>query len=283
MRRNLRAVLKDKLEQKELNFLYKSYDVIGDIAVIRVPETLERKCSVIAKAIMQIHKHVKTVLRQRGPVSGDLRLRSLKWVAGERQTETIHKEHDCIFEVDLEKCYFSPRLSHERIRIAQQVQPGEVIVNMFAGVGCFSIIIAKHSSAGKVYSIDINPVAIHYMQENVLANKVKDKVIAIQEDARKVIEERLRKVADRVLMPLPEKAYEYFDCAISALRPTGGWIYYYDFEHAKKDEDPIKKTEAKVIKRLREMDISFEVSFGRIVRATGPRWYQTVIDIKILS
>lgn len=283
MRRNLRTDLTDKLKPKELNFLYKSYDVIGDIGVIRVPEILERKSSVIAQAIMQIHKHVKTVLRQCGSVSGDLRLRNLKWVAGERKTETVHKEHGCVFEVDLEKCYFSPRLSHERIRIAQQVQPKEVIVNMFAGVGCFSIIIAKHSTAEKVYSIDINPAAIHYMKENILLNKVEDKVVAVQEDARKAIEGKLQKVAARVLMPLPEKAYEYFDCAVLALKSTGGWIHYYDFEHAKKDEDPIEKTEAKVTKRLQEMNVGSEVSFGRIVRTTGPRWYQTAIDIKILS
>lgn len=282
MRRNLKASLEDKLEPEELSILYKSYDIIGDIAVIRVPELLKRKSNIIAEALMQTHKHVKTVLRQTSPVSGDLRLRSLEWVAGERKTETIHREYGCAFKVDLEKCYFSPRLLHERMRVAKQVQPGEVVVNMFAGVGCFSIIIAKHSKAEKIYSIDINPVAVHYMQENIELNKVKTKVIAVQEDARKVIERKLRKVADRVLMPLPERAYEYLDCAVLALKPTGGRIHYYDFEHAEKNEAPISKTEAKVTKRLLDMGIRSEVLFGRIVRTIGPGWYQTVIDVKIL-
>ena len=120
------------------------------------------------------------------------------------------------------------------------------------------------------------------MQENISLNRVEDKVIAVQEDARKAIEGKLRKVADRVLMPLPERAYGYLDCAVLALKPTGEWIHYYDFEHAKKDEDPVNKTEAKVTKRLQNMGVSFEVSFSRTVRTTGPRWYQTVVDVKIL-
>ncbi len=153
---------------------------------------------------------------------------------------------------------------------------------MFAGVGCFSIIMATHSEAEKIYSIDINPVAVRYMQENILLNRVESKVGVIQGDARKIIAGKLRKVADRVLMPLPEKAYECLDSAVLVLKPTGGWIHYYDFEHAKKHEDPVKKTKAKVAKRLQDMDVNFRISFGRIVRTTGPRWFQTVIDVEIL-
>ena len=159
MRGDLRAVLADRLKPRELMFLYKSYDVVGDIAIIRIPDALKHRSKTIAEAIMQTQKRVKTVLCQASPVSGDLRLRKLEWVAGEKKTETLHKEHGCLFKVDLERCYFSPRLSHERMRISQQVQPSEVIVNMFSGVGCYSITIAKHSAAEKIYSIDINPAA----------------------------------------------------------------------------------------------------------------------------
>jgi len=120
------------------------------------------------------------------------------------------------------------------------------------------------------------------MRENILLNRVEGTVVAVHGDARKAIEKNLREIADRVLIPLPEKAYEYLDCALLALKPTGGWIHYYSFEHAKKDEGPVGTTKDKVTKRLRDMEIRFEVPFGRIVRATGPRWYQTVLDIRIL-
>ncbi len=281
MRGSLKNVLVDKLEPEELSLLYKSYDVIGDIAVIRVLEPLNPRSGIIAEAIMQTHKRVKTVLRQASPILGDLRLRKLEWVRGERKTETFHKEFGCVFKVDLEKCYFSPRLSHERMRIAKLVKPNEVIVNMFAGVGCYSIIIAKHSEASKIFSIDINPVAVQYMQENIEINKVRERVFPVEGDAKRIVEERLRNVANRVLMPLPEKAYEYLDFAMLALKPTGGWINYYEFEHARKDENPVEKTKRKVFEKLQNFNVNFEIPFGRVVRTTGPNWYQVVIDIEI--
>ena len=105
----------------------------------------------MAHAIMQTHRNVKTVLRQVGAVSGTFRLRQLEWVAGERKTETLYKEFGCFFKVDLQQCYFSPRLSFERMRVANTVRPNESIVNMFAGVGTFSILIAKYGRAETVY------------------------------------------------------------------------------------------------------------------------------------
>jgi len=281
MKENLKFLLADKLEPWKLKLVYKSYDIVGDIAVIRVPEPLKQRSKIIAEAVMQTNKRLKAVWRQTSSVSGNFRLRGLEFVLGERKTETLHKEHGCIFKVDLEKCYFSPRLSYERMRIAEQVQPGEVILNMFAGVGCYSIVIAKHSKPEKVFSIDINPVAIQYMQENIELNKVEEKVIPVQEDAKKVIEEKLQNVADRVLMPLPEKAYEYLDYVLLALKPTGGWIHYYDFEHTKKGENPIEKIELKVSKELQMLGVDFQVVFRRIVRTTGPNWYQVVLDIQV--
>ncbi|MGD8543592.1 MAG: class I SAM-dependent methyltransferase family protein [Candidatus Bathyarchaeota archaeon] len=281
MRGSLKKVLTNKLKPEELSLLYKSYDVVGDIAVIRVLEPLEPRSRIIAETIMQTHKRVKTVLRQVSPILGDLRLRKLEWVRGERKTETFHKEFGCVFKVDLEKCYFSPRLSHERMRIAKLVKPNEVIVNMFAGVGCYSIIIAKHSKAKEIFSIDINPVAVQRMQENIEINKVRERVFPVEGDAKRIVEEKLRNIANRVLMPLPEKAYEYLDSAVLALKPTGGWISYYEFEHARKDENPVEKTKRKVFEKLQNFNVNFEIPFGRVVRTTGPNWYQVVIDIEI--
>jgi tRNA (guanine37-N1)-methyltransferase len=166
------------------------------------------------------------------------------------------------------------------MRIAKQVKNKEVIVNMFAGVGCFSIIIAKHSDADKVYSIDINPVAIQNLQENVRVNRLYEKVVPILGDAKDIIAERLCHVADRVLMPLPEKALEYLSYASLSLKESGGWIHYYDFEHAKKNENPILKIKMKVAEKLESLGADFQIPFGRVVRATGPNWYQIVLDIK---
>ena len=225
---SLNIFLAGVLSKGEIATAYKSYDIIGDIAIIRIPESLQEHSQAIAEAVMRTHRHVKAVWRQTSPISGNLRLRTLEWVAGERRTETVHKEYGCIFKVDLAHCYFSPRLLYERMRIAKQVRTGEVIVNMFAGVGCYSIIIAKHSEADRIYSIDVNPKAIEYTQENIRLNKVDGKVIPVLGDSKQIIQEKLQNIAERVLMPLPELAYEYLDSAIIALKPKGGSIHYYD-------------------------------------------------------
>lgn len=280
-KRDLQSLLEDKLKPKELKLVYKSYDVVGDIAIIRVQEKIKHHSIVIAEAVMQLHKNVKTVFRQSSAVGGEFRLRTLVYVAGEKRTVTKYMEHGCLFKVDLKKCYFSPRLSRERIRIARLIEPREVVVNMFAGIGSFSIIIAKHSDAKRIYSIDVNPTAVRFMQENVLLNRVFNRVVPLEGDAKTIITEKLQKSADRVLMPLPEKAYEYLDSAIMTLKPKGGWVHYYGFEHARKDENPIDRAKAKVAQKLELMNVNFTVPFSRMVRDTGPRWQQVVLDIQI--
>ena len=281
LRKRLKIALSEVLSLNELTCLYSSYDIVGDIAIIRLTDQLRKHSGVIAKTVMEVHKNVRTVLAQTGPVAGDFRLRKLEHIAGENKTVTFHKESSCIFHVDVKDCYFSPRLLFERMRIANQVKRGEVVVNMFAGVGCFSINIAKHSGAAKVYSIDINPIAFNYMRENVRLNKLYGKVVPLLGNAKEILERNLQRVADRVLMPLPEKALEYLPYALSALKKSGGWLHYYDFEHANKNENAIEKVKVKVAKRVRELGANFEVPFGRIVRTTGPNWYQIALDIKI--
>jgi len=275
------VVLVDKLEPKEIKQIYKTYDIIGEIAVIRVPEPLQNHSKLIAIAIMNTHRQVKSVWQQVNSVSGDYRLRDLKFILGKKTTKTRYKEHGCIYKTDLRRAYFSPRLSYERLRIAEMIQDGETVLNMFAGVGCYSISIAKHSKPLKVYSIDINPWAFQYLQENIRLNRVEKIVVPIQGDAKDVTKQELENLVDRVLMPLPERAFEYLDYAILGLKPTGGWIHYYDFEHAKKNEDPVKKAEKKVSEKMDKLCYDFQLECGRIVRPIGPRWYQVVLDIQV--
>jgi len=136
---NLKTVLADRLEPQQLKRIYKTYDIVGDIAIIRVPESQRHLSKLIAEAIMDTHREVKAVWRQSGSVSGGYRLRGLEFLLGEKTTETLYREHGCVYKTDLRKAYFSPRLSYERLRVAKLIQPEEVVLNMFAGVGCYSI------------------------------------------------------------------------------------------------------------------------------------------------
>ena len=258
-----------------------SLDIVGDIAITKTRNFSQEKAAASANAIMNSNKGVKTVLAQTSKVCGEFRLRKLTYIGGENKTRTIHKEHGCTFAVDVETCFFSPRLSGERKRIALLVQPEETVVNMFAGVGCFSILIAKQEPSAKVYSIDINPGAVDFMKENIRVNRVIGKVNPLLGDAKTIIEESLQGCADRVLMPLPEKVLEYLPCALSALKPSGGWIHLHLFTYATKTENPIEMVKEKVAKTLDSLGVAFEIPFARVVRDTGPNWYQIAADVHI--
>lgn len=284
--RLMERVAERVLSDEEAPLLSRGLDVVGDIAVIKIPDELEEKRFELGEALLQeAGPSIRVVLGQTGPTAGEYRVRGLEWLAGERRMKTVHWEYGCRFMVELDRVYFSPRLAYERMRIANLVQragKGEEIVNMFAGVGCFSIIIAKHRDVGSVYSIDINSDAVRLMEENARLNKVADRVIPIEGDAREVIETRLQGVADRVLMPLPERAYEYLDVAIEALRSTG-WVHYYDFAHAGRGEDPERKVVDRVSDRLGAFGVGYEIGLSRVVRVVGPNWYQIALDVFISS
>ena len=258
-----------------------SYDVVGDIAIVRLTKDNPNKAKEYASRILSTNKSLKTVLQQVSPISGEFRLHTLKYLAGENKANTIHKESGCSFAVNLATCYFSPRLSFERSRVARAVNIGESVINMFAGVGCFSILIAKTAKLTKIFSIDANPSALEFLCRNITVNRVYSQVIPILGDSKKVVQENFLGVADRVLMPLPAKAFEYLDVALAALNPHGGWIHYYDFGHANAKEDAIEKTKLKVCKRLDELKVHFDIPFSRIVRSTGPNWVQIVLDIHV--
>ena len=283
MRKRLRKKLSNVYSSAESSLIYNSFDVVGDIAIIKVPDGNIANAEKAASQIMAVHRNVKTVFAQTSPIVGDFRVRELRLLAGEDKTSTKYKESDCVFAVDVEKCYFSPRLSHERLRIASLVKDGETVVNMFSGVGCFSVVIAKTVSQTKVFSIDVNPTAVHYMEENVRINRVYGKVIPLLGDSKDIINAQLQGKADRVLMPLPEKALEYLPYAVSALKKHGGWIHYYDFQHATGNEKPVEKTKLKVAQKLDSLGIDYIFAFSRVVRSTGPNWYQTVLDIHVTS
>jgi tRNA (guanine37-N1)-methyltransferase len=280
----MRQRLKARVDTADSANVYNSYDLVGDIAVIKVPNDNHENAEKAAQAIMKLYpRKVKAVFLQTSAVQGDFRVRHLHFLAGENRTVTTHKEHGCLFRVDVEKCYISPRLLLEHQRIPSLVAPGELVVNMFSGVGCFSILIAKAASGSKVYSIDVNPTAYECMEQNVRLNQVVNRVFPMLGDSKDLISTQLRGVADRVLMPLPELALEYLSYALMALKPSGGWIHYFDFQHAAKGENPIEKTRQKVAAHLDALGVSYTFGFSRVIRSTGPHWYQTILDVCVTA
>jgi tRNA (guanine37-N1)-methyltransferase len=272
-------LLVDKLSPHLLASLPRAIDLVGDIAIIEIPPKLDAYKRIIGEAILETHKNVRTVLAKAGAISGTYRLREFSVIAGEPKTETIHKEHGCQYYVDLAKAYFSPRLSYEHKRVASLIEEGETVIDMFAGVGSFAIQIAKTHENVKVYAIDVNPDAVEFLKRNIRLNRVEGKVHPILGDAKKVVEERLAGVADRVIMNLPEKAIEFVDAACATIKSTDGIVHFYSFVSASVSLESVKLRFIEVVEQCgRKVE---KIFFSRLVRATAPYEWQVVLDAKI--
>ena len=276
MTRVLKKALENILSDEDIKELVSAFDQIGDIIIVRIPDSLISKKKIIGKALLEQVKTAKTVFHQSSPVEGDFRTRNLELIEGDEKTETEYRENGCRFIVDVEKAFFSPRLSTERERISNLVNDNDVIINMFGGVGMFSLLAARKKSC-TVYNIDINPVASKLCEENIKLNKLKGRVISLNGDATEIIKEQLQDKADRVLMLLPERSDEFLDTAISSLKKNG-IIHYYSHIHAEKKQDAPKLSEEHF---LNINKIQADILDSRVVRPVGPRFYQTVVDIKI--
>jgi tRNA (guanine37-N1)-methyltransferase len=276
MTRMLKKALENILSTNENDELISAFDQIGDIIIVRIPESLLSKKKIIGGTLLNEVKIAKSVFYQASAVEGDFRTRNLEILAGVNSTETEYKEFGCRFLVDVENAFFSPRLSTERERIANLIQDREIMTNMFAGIGMFSIMAAKKKKC-TVYSIDINPIASKLCEKNIEMNKLAGKVISVNGDASKIIEEQLMDKSDRTLMLLPERSDEFLESAINTTK-DGGIIHYYSHIHADKKSEAGKLSEEHY---LQVTPVKSEILFSKIVRAVGPRYYQTVVDIKI--
>jgi tRNA (guanine37-N1)-methyltransferase len=271
----LKELLAEKLTKEELNKLKKSFDIIGSVAIIEIPEELEPDEKVIAEAIMKTHPSVETVCKKLDERKGSYRLRKIKPILG-KGTETVHTEYGCRFRLDVKKVYFSPRELTERQRIAGLVKPGETILVMFAGVGPYPIQIAKKSPDVKIYAVEINKKAYEYMNENVKLNKVQNLIETILGDVRDSCRHLYGK-CDRVVMPLPLEGYKYLPIALKCIKPNGV-IHFYSTGH---ESEPFKEAETILKKACEDMKIKCEILERTKVLPYAPRIWKICLDVKV--
>ncbi len=257
-----------------------SYDIIGQIAVFKLDEELLPYKTQIADAMLQVHSNLKTVALDRG-VKGEYRIRDLEIIAGSTNTETIHTEYGLRFAVDLSEAYFSPRLSQEHYRIAQKIQNGERVIDMFAGVGPFAIMIARYSKPAIIYAIDKNPKAIEYLKKNIELNSIEN-IEPICDDAKiavhNLVDQELSDKADRIIMNLPHAAKEFMVDALEAIK-VGGMIHYHEIM----DNDHFEDRVIGVIKEVVEYGFDTEVETKLIIGTYSPSETHVCLDLKILA
>lgn len=239
------------------------YKKIGDILILDSNyqnddfEELSRKHSV--KTIMKID-HIQGTKRE--PV--------YKILYGS-QTETINKENGCLFKLDLSKVMWSKGNNNERLRIAKLVGDGETVLDMFAGIGYFSIPIGVHANAGEIISVEINPNSYHYLCENIRLNKVNN-ITPILGDCKDVTPNFN---ADRILMGYVKTTHHYLRVAIDSLN-EGGILHYHETV-------PEKLMDTRPIERIRAEAKNRDVELLKInkIKKYSPGVWHVVIDARI--
>ena len=253
-----------------------AYDIIGNkeksIALLGVNVKNPKK---VAKEIIKRHKAVKSVLQKLSERKDTFRLYPCKLIAGNKNTEVIHKEYGYFLKLDPQKTYFSPRESTERQRIAEMVKPREEVLVMFSGACPYPIAIAKKQPlVSKIYAVELNPAAHKYALENVKLNHLEKNIIPVLKDVRKVNE--IGKV-NRIIMPLVEKAIDYLDVAFSHSK-KGTIIHLYGLSK----EGNFKDLEEKVEKIAEKHKIKYKICGMQDVLPYSPRVNKVRLDIKFL-
>ncbi len=212
-----------------------SFTVIGDVAIISLSEEIKGREKSIAEELLRNVKGIRAVYGKEA-TEGEYRVQKLVHLAGDRVEVTEHREHGLVYRVPLGRAYVNPRLSAEHYRIASQVAPGEIVLDMFAGIGGFSLLISALGRAELVVANDVNPWAVSAMLDSIKLNRKKLKVpiLVLNMNARE-LPRVLRPVFTRIIMNLPHSATRFLDTAYRLCSPRGCIIHVYVVAHTQEE------------------------------------------------
>jgi len=264
----LREALRGRLPEEKLRLLPRGFQRIGGVALLSLPDELLEHADLIAAKIMEAGG-IETVALKVGGIEGWRRKPTIRVIAGKPTTETLHKENGCAFKLDVAETMFSKGNVEERRRVAEAVGNGEIVADLFAGVGQFSIPIARRGRARLVYAIEKNPVAYRYLCENVRLNRVGDRVVPILGDCREVAP---RGVADRVILGIIHVGHLYLPLAGEVLKDEGGIVHYHETVPERlRLTRPIRRVAEGLGREIRKVEV-------RTVKKYAPGVVHVVVD-----
>lgn len=258
------------LGEKELGLMKGRWETIGDALILELPKELHAKRREIGSAFLKMFPRTKTVLNRRG-IADIFREPKAEVIAGTK-TEAVHKENYCRFKLDPTKVMFSAGNIEERRRMAHVSNEREVVLDMFAGIGQFTIPMAKRSRPKKIFAVEKNPIAFRYLKENIELNKLRN-VYPILGDCRKVSP---KGVADRVIMGYLFDTEKFLPVAVRALKSEG--IIHYHCTSMKKELGEKQKNVMRILYRL---GCKPKLIKTRIVKSYAPSRWHVVFDIKV--
>ena len=274
----LKAELGGILSPQELELLPRGFQTLGKVIILKLHPDLIIHKNIIAQKLMDLLPSTESVYLNKGIIKGSFRTpENIEYVAGKEDSIVIHKEHGVSYKFDFTKIMISQGNLAERKHLATLVKDGEVIVDMFAGIGYFSLPIAKISNPKQIYSIEINPYSFKFLVENIKLNQLENKITPINGDCKEEVLKLSNNgvKADRVIMGVFPAPKEYIKEALTLHKETGTFYHYEGVI----DNDNYSDLYQEFEKIVKENQLGSELIDKRIVKSYGPRLYHVVLDI----
>lgn len=264
---------------EELELLPTGFQRIGDKAILTLrPELLKYKED-IAQGLLEFFKYIKGVYLKTGAVTGDFRTPQIEFILGENKPETIHREHGISYKFDISKIMFSKGNINERARIVPQIQSNEIIFDLFAGIGYFSIPIGRSGKPKKVYAFEWNPITYHYLVENIKLNRINEEreiIVPILGNS-KVEALKIPEKADRVIMGMLPAPKEHIETVFQIIKDTAMVHYEGLLNENETEEKLLADFEPKAKFYNRKIELIKTI----YVKSYGPKIYHVTLDLRI--
>ncbi len=276
----LKIALNSELTQEELDKLPRGFQMISKIILLKLLSELYEKRFIIAKKCLELYPKMESVYYYGGKITGQFRIpEKIEFLAGKDNPVVVHKEHKVMYKFDITKIMFSKGNLNERKKLATLVKPGEIIIDMFAGIGYFSLPIGIHSEAKIIYSIELNPVAFEYLKENVKLNHLEFKIIPIFGNCKEKVKELDENgiAADRIIMAVFPAPKDFISSALLCVKDSGTFIHYEGVI----EKDNYLEIYDEFDKVAQQNGYQCELIEHRVVKSYGPRLYHIVVDILV--